>query len=209
MSIFWNKILNLIWPEKCLGCQVESGDIQQGFCAECRKELILWHNLGGSDWHIFQYQGPIQKALCDYKYQKKKSYGLKFAQLAYRFITAQPFPEFDLIMPVPLHWRKEFNRGFNQVTLMGLYLGKMCQKPLVVRNLIKKINTPSQTQLNEPERKKNVTGSFSVRRPHQVANQRILLLDDVYTTGATTAEATRALRQAGAKKVIILTIAKT
>lgn len=116
---------------------------------------------------------------------------------------------FDIIIPIPLHWKKEFIRGFNQSALIGNYLSKRLNKDLILSVLIKSKNTVSQTKLSEKERKENIKGSYKIRNSHIIKDKTVLLIDDVYTTGATTEEAKKILLQSGAKKVIILTLAKT
>jgi ComF family protein len=117
--------------------------------------------------------------------------------------------EFDLIIPVPLHWKKEFLRGFNQSALIGNYISKKLGKKMYQNILIKSKNTKSQTELNEKERKENVKNSFKIKRNDLIKDKSILLIDDVYTTGATTEECKKILINGGAKKVIIITLAKS
>jgi len=117
--------------------------------------------------------------------------------------------EFDLIIPVPLHWKKEFIRGFNQSALIGNYISRKLNKKMVQNVLVKSKNTVSQTELSAEERKENVKGSFKVKNCDIIKNKIILLIDDVYTTGATLEECKKILLKRGAKKVIILTVAKS
>ncbi|MCM8818195.1 MAG: hypothetical protein NC915_01770 [Candidatus Omnitrophica bacterium] len=116
--------------------------------------------------------------------------------------------KFDLIIPVPLYWKKEFIRGFNQSALIGNYLSKKLNKKMYQNILIKSKNTISQTELSENERKENVKGSFKLKNSGIIKDKIILLIDDVYTTGATTEECKKVLLKNGCKKVIITTLAK-
>ena len=204
------NFLHRIWPERCMGCDSGKNSVFYGFCQECWERIIFIENSENSNcWSFAKYEGPVRKAICDFKYLGRKSYGKKFGKILHDFIKKNNFPEFDLIIPIPLHWKKEFIRGFNQSAIVSVYLGKLLKKPVMLGNLIKIKNTVSQTQLSESERKENVKGVFKIKRPSLIKGKRILLIDDVKTTGATTEEARKILRKKGAKKVIILTIASS
>ncbi|MBI3017666.1 MAG: ComF family protein, partial [Deltaproteobacteria bacterium] len=115
----------------------------------------------------------------------------------------------DVIIPVPLHFKKLQERKYNQSVLLGRELAKAVQIPLYVDVLKKRVPTPSQTELSQSERQKNVFNTFSVDQENKVINKHVLLLDDVYTTGATSAECEKLLLQAGAQKVSIVTLARS
>lgn len=117
-------------------------------------------------------------------------------------------PEYDLIVPVPLHRRRLFWRGFNQSALLAAVLTRKLRCPLEVSALIRVRATPSQTAQDVDSRRRNVHNAFAVRYPERVANQRILLVDDVLTTGATANECARVLRQSGAAAVDVMAIAR-
>ena len=204
------SFFNSIFHEKCMGCDSESRPEFYGFCEDCWRRIIFIENCGkNNNWSFAKYEGPIKKAICDFKYLGKKSYGKNFGKLLCEFIKRNDFPDFDLIIPIPLHWKKEFSRGFNQSAIISVYLGKFLKKPVMLGNLVKIKNTVSQTQLSESERKENVKGSFKVKKQSLIKGKNILLVDDVKTTGATTEEAKRVLKKNGAKKVIILTVASS
>lgn len=208
MSI--NKILNFLWPQHCIGCKRPSSLNRYGFCKECEKSIILVENLPDTEnFHIFKYDGPVREAIHRFKYERKKYYGKKFALLLYDFIRDNKIEEFDIIIPVPLHWKKEFIRGFNQCAVIAFYLSKLVKKRYVSGVLVKSRNTPSQTGMGKKERVENIRESFTVKRPHFIQKKKILLLDDVFTSGATTGEIKKILLKNGAEKVIILTIART
>lgn len=114
----------------------------------------------------------------------------------------------DVIIPVPLHWTRLWRRGFNQSALLASEVATRLARPLDVRSLVRSRATPSQTARDGKERLLNVRGAFGVRRPGRVAGRRILLVDDVMTTGATANECARALISAGAARVDVLTLAR-
>jgi ComF family protein len=119
---------------------------------------------------------------------------------------------YDVIVPMPLHWRKRWQRGFNQAELLAREIGRRTKTP--VKNVLRRVrNTASQAGLTSSKRRKNVSGAFQTsRRPKTgvaLQGSRVLLIDDVMTTGATAASCARALKRAGASQVTLLTLART
>jgi ComF family protein len=111
-------------------------------------------------------------------------------------------------MPVPLHTRRLRERGFNQSLLLARQVSRKRSIPLNFTALWRSRQTQPQTQLSGPERQKNVRGAFEVRNAEAVAGKRVLLIDDVFTTGATVQECAKALLDAGAERVDVLTLAR-
>lgn len=114
----------------------------------------------------------------------------------------------DIILPVPLHPKRLRWRGFNQALVLARVIGRRWQIPVDPFILVRSRETPPQTQLSEKERRKNVRGAFSLNSRKTVKGRIILLVDDVYTSGATVNECSRVLRRAGAKEVYVLTLAR-
>jgi ComF family protein len=119
-----------------------------------------------------------------------------------------PFADFELILSVPLHPRRLRQRGFNQSLLLARRVNRMHSIPLDFTALQRTRHTEPQTQLSGPERRENIRGAFEVRRPEGIVEKHILLIDDVFTTGATVQECSRVLLKAGAKRVDVLTLAR-
>ncbi len=115
---------------------------------------------------------------------------------------------YDVVMPVPLHRARLRWRGFNQAALLGVALARRLRCPLDATTLTRTQPTPPQTARDRAERARNVRGAFAVRRPARVAGLRVLLVDDVMTTGATVDECARVLRAAGARRIDVLTLAR-
>ncbi len=114
---------------------------------------------------------------------------------------------FDCIVPMPVHWRKLLIRGFNQSRLLAAEVSRRTGLPLAAI-LRRRRHTQAQTGLSRSQRRANVAGVFFVPRNADVRNRRILLLDDVFTTGATVNAAAAALKRAGAVRVSVLTLAR-
>lgn len=115
----------------------------------------------------------------------------------------------DLIVPVPLHRQRLRWRGFNQSVVLAREVGRAWRLPVDPFVLVRSRETPPQTQLHEDERRKNVRRAFAVSPARPVGGKTVLLIDDVYTSGATVNECARALMRAGAKEVSVLTLART
>ncbi len=114
----------------------------------------------------------------------------------------------DLVIPVPLHRRRLWWRGFNQAALLGAEVARRLERPLDLGTLVRSRATVSQTGRNRDERRRNIRGAFAVKRPRRVADRRILLVDDVMTTGATADECARVMLSAGASRVEVFTLAR-
>jgi ComF family protein len=116
---------------------------------------------------------------------------------------------FDAILPVPIHPKRLRWRGFNQAVILGREVGRQWQVPVDPFVLLRSRETSVQTELTEEERRQNVRRAFSVHPEKSIKGKNFLLVDDVYTSGATVNECSRTLLHAGAKKVYVLTLART
>lgn len=154
------------------------------------------------------------------KYQKIKTAAVPLGEILSRYIenclpaeASAQAGKLEIknyfIVPVPLHWHRERERGFNQVNLIAEQLSRKTGWP-VLKNVLKRIrNTPSQVELKEKKKREmNVRGCFAVENPEFLAGKNIIILDDVSTSGATMREAIKTVRKSGAKKIIGLVVAK-
>ncbi len=110
--------------------------------------------------------------------------------------------DIDIIIYIPTHKRKEALRGYNQAELLAVYISKNLEKPLLRQNLIKTKCTKEQSHSNKIDRIINLKGSFQIKDPSEIEGKRILLVDDIITTGVTMDECSRVLINNGAKEVI-------
>ncbi len=149
------------------------------------------------------YEGTLRKLIHLLKYSGMRSLALPLGDF---LAAAMPRDRvFDAVVPVPLHWRRWWQRGFNQSELLGKVIARRRGIPLL-KVLRRGAATRSQAGLSNAQRRENVAGAFRARR--RVAGLRILLVDDVMTTGATAAACARALNKAGARSVSVLTLAR-
>lgn len=230
--------LDILFPPLCHGCKAflaDAGELH--LCPRCLAESPLiasphctvcglpFLTEGGID-HIcggcgdeptpfaaaraaVLFTGPVRELIHRYKYGKKVRHSRPLALLA-----ARQLGEFaaagaaDLLIPVPLHVRRLRQRGFNQAVLLGEILAKKWRLPLCRDNLRRIRWTEPQINLTAAARRENVRGAFAVSDPGAVRGRRIILVDDVYTTGSTVAECARSLNRAGAEAVFVVTVAR-
>jgi ComF family protein len=174
---------------------------EHDLCTVCRESMVNFD----AAYSFGSYEGPLRKLIHLFKYGKVESLAFPFSRLLLR---AMPIDQrFDVVIAMPVHWRKRWERGFNQAELLAKPVAKRCRLKLS-NQLRRKRYTKAQAGLTEAQRRENLKGSFCVRRAHQIAGKRILLIDDVFTTGATLRSAAEVLKAAGASHVTALTLAR-
>ena len=155
------------------------------------------------------YEGPLIRAILLLKFEQIEPLGKWFAERLAELVQSEPqMMAADVIVPVPLHRQRERERGYNQATLLSKPLAKSLRLPHKALLLMRTRARPDKRSLSLEERWESVRAAFATRPGSQVDNLRVLLVDDVMTTGATLDACARALREAGAKSVIGLTVAR-
>ena len=210
---------DLLFPEDvlCMCCDRALGrDDKGGVCSSCRRTLERLaarqearealekaSNPDGVDYihSAYVYEGPARQLVRRLKYESVRSAA---AVLAEKMVYL-PSGEEEIIVPVPTDKGRERARGFNQSALLAGHIGKALGMQ-VVHALVRVEHRPPQTGLPARERRKNLIGCMAA--DERIAGRRVLLIDDVYTTGSTIAEAARALHEAGAKGVGVFTAAR-
>jgi ComF family protein len=155
---------------------------------------------------IGYFEGSLREAVHQFKYRPCRALGRPLGQ--WMADTIRLTAEIDVVMPVPLHVKRLRQRGFNQALLLADCISKKHRIPLSCDNLLRVKPTLPQVELNEKERIKNVAGAFALRQTGFVLEKRVLLIDDVFTTGATMNECSVVLKDAGATQVTALTLAR-
>jgi ComF family protein len=153
------------------------------------------------------FEGPLREAIHVYKYRPVKSLGKPLA--AWMAEQVRMTAHLDLAVPVPLHRKRLRHRGFNQALILAHGISQRFSVPLLFDNLMRLRSTRPQVELSSHERMENVKGAFGLVRPSEVREKRVLLIDDVFTTGATMNECARVLKEAGAASVTVQTLART
>lgn len=146
-----------------------------------------------------------------FKYGNKTVLRHHFADLISSFIKTYhvDLTPIDLIVPIPLHPARLRERGFNQAQLIAQILSERFHIPQSINNLTRIRNTGSQSVLSPKERWTNIQGAFTIKYSCVINKKNVLIIDDLYTTGATSSEAARILKEAGAREVTALTLATT
>ncbi|MGH7865403.1 MAG: double zinc ribbon domain-containing protein [Candidatus Binataceae bacterium] len=151
--------------------------------------------------------GTLASVIRRHKYAFDQSLGRALAEYLGDTLALDA-QDYDVIVPVPLHRRRLLERGFNQAALLAAEVARRLDRPLDVRSLRRVRATSAQTARDLEERRRNVRGAFAVPDPARIQAMRVLLVDDVMTTGATVEECARALLRAGAKSVDVFTLAR-
>ena len=173
-------------------------------CGICRRGAFDFEQARSFGW----YDGVLRDLIQRFKYSGFRPLARPLANYLRDALGRMDATSFDLILPVPLHRSRERRRGFNQAALLAARMSRLCGIPLGSKDCVRVRDTPPQTGLRGAERRRNVAGAFAVPRPERVRGRRLLLIDDVMTTGATANACAGALKTAGAAGVWVLTLGR-
>lgn len=199
-----------IQPPLCDRCGSPFGSFPGGdppfFCFPCRRRPPRFERCRS----LGRYHGTLRKLLHLFKFEGRREIGPMLGGLLAACVRMQlPQREWDAVVPVPLHRSRRRRRGFNPAGVLARAAARRLGLR-VVPGLLRRVRaTPPQTGLPRRQRLRNVRGAFRVRRPGAVRGLRILLVDDVVTTGATAGECVRVLLRAGARRVDLVTAARS
>ena len=202
----WTHV-RFIKPPFCERCGLPfDGDLTTSFeCTNCR-EMALRFSAARS---AVVARGPVLEIIHRYKYQRALWFEPFLAGLLLReTVPALRGQDWDLIVPVPLHPLKQREREFNQAERLAVHLGDATSIPVNKRLLRRVVFTSTQTRLTRPQRAANMRGAFAMRDGAELDGERVILVDDVFTTGATTSACAQALLVAGAGDVCVWTVAR-
>ena len=197
----------------CVAC---GGEIQTStniyLCPKCMEKLPVMTEEQTTHFSPFFYEEPIRSMILGLKYNSNGFVAKALAPYLAAVYLQRIKPTLDrppLIVPVPLHRSRQNERGYNQSDVLAHEVANYLDLPVATDILTRTRKTIIQKQMDAETRAKNMHGAFAVPpvQAHRIQNQNILLLDDVYTTGATTYECAAVLRENGARNVIVLTIA--
>lgn len=214
------KILDLIYPPVCGICGKLAS---KSLCDKCKCKLEKEYNYQIDDYkedlnknfiehsYFFKYETLIRDQILALKFKEKPyiyktiTYFLKNMQKS--FVNLK---KYDIIIIIPISKQRKKDRGYNQSVLIGKEISKIIDVPISKKILFKTKNTVPQSSLNKEQRKENAKGAYKVCNAKQIHNKRILIIDDIYTTGNTVNECARILIQKGCQRnnIGILTIAK-
>ncbi len=225
LQSLWSALLDLIYPPRCVGCQrpgpwlcadclaaiepvpepvcrlcgdmVLAGDL----CPACRRHPLRIDGIRSVGLH----RGPLREAVHGLKYKRQRHLAPVLAGLMAKRLQVAPLPA-DVLVPVPLHPDRQRQRGYNQAVLLAAALAGPAV-PILAGSLVRTRPTGTQTHLGRDERMANMSGAFTCRNG-DLAGKRVLLIDDVCTTGATLEACALACRQAGTLSVWGLTLSR-
>lgn len=214
MRIF-DEVLSFFYPRRCILCRRpldrEEIDICPTCCSEIPKAPMRTDGLDGIDgWTaLWAYDGAVRESILRYKFDKRRSYGKHFGSLLAKKVEEDFGDNFDVIVYVPVSLLRNIKRGYDQVQVLAKPMAK--HFGLKLHKVLRKSrrNATQSTLESLEEREKNVQGVYRAIAPHLVSGKRVLLLDDIITTGSTVKECARVLRAAGANKVLCAAIAVT
>lgn len=220
-----NEMLDFFLPRFCISCSKKLGNKENFVCPQCFSKLELaseirlkeeFHRKFRNDKYIsdfysafvFHEKSAIQKLIHSLKYEQNYHVGIflgiKTGQILHNLIRQW---NADLIVPIPLHQLRKAERGFNQSKEISKGLSKELRIKNNTRILKRNRFTQTQTKFTLIERKANIAGAFTLRNNKKIIGKRIILVDDVITTGATTTECAKLLIENGAEKVYALSVA--
>ncbi|MBM7582620.1 ComF family protein [Caldicoprobacter guelmensis] len=193
--------LPVIVPPVCPKCGRPV--VEEGICNDCA--YVLYHFEQAVS--VLHYTPEIKQLIHRFKYG-----GVSYLSRTLGWWMVQAFEQrcnwnVDVIVPVPLHSRRQRQRGFNQSALLARELGRYIGVTVNEDVLVRKKYTSPQAGLSKFQRMQNLQGAFEVKAPEAVRDKSVLLIDDVFTTGSTVDECSRVLLEAGARKVYVFTLA--
>ena len=205
----WHAFENALMPLRCVFCGVRTCERERYICNGCNEDLGSVESPPPSPPLEFEvtplaFEFPLDEAIKAFKFRRRLYYGPALAQILCDACEALP-DDIDAVLPVPLHWRRRWFRGFNQAREIGAPVARKLGVP-IVREVRKRRATPHQSELKYHQRVRNLRAAFVVRGA--LRYHHVLIVDDVITTGATARELARVLLAAGVAKVSALAIAR-
>jgi len=231
-----NAFMDILFPPLCPLCASAILERNDGLCRACGERFALrlireplclicgapFRNASGGGHacgsciktppsfirarSLYAYEGEVRKAVHELKYRWGAMLGPALGRVMAHAVTRMEFTA-DMVVPVPLHKNKIKKRGFNQSVILARHLARALSWKLDITNLVRSRPTLSQVGLASGQRRKNVAGAFDVKDAELFRYRSVLLVDDVFTTGATVGECSRVLKKAGAR-VAVVTLAR-
>jgi len=232
VSHLYSSLIGFVFPPQCVVCERLHENNNYFICQHCQHSLVKFNasvcpkcrarmDFGENRCLVCQTRSPISKVVAvgefddlfrplihAYKYHGIVPIGNFLGDLlSGQFHEFDNAESYDLIIPIPLHHSRERKRGFNQSLIIANRLGHNLRIDCHPDKLLRIKKTRTQTGLSRPERLKNIRDAFALSGEFRFDGLRIILVDDVTTTGATAVEAAKILKQAGAKKIVLGVIA--
>lgn len=208
------EIFRILFPDKCLLCGAVLDKGEFDLCGQCREHTPEYTFTGralpgiGAMTAVWYYEGAVRDSILGFKFRGKRSRADGYGRaLAMRVLRDLPGPE--VVVAVPISAKRLKERGYDQAELLARAVAKELGCPYVSALRKHKDNAANSSLETADERRANVRGVYRVEEPGSIAGKRVLLIDDIVTTGATACECARQLRHAGAADVVFGAIAAT
>ncbi|MBR5637719.1 MAG: ComF family protein [Pseudobutyrivibrio sp.] len=228
------RMLGILYPKRCVACDKVLLKIEKeiGFCRECAGKIklvgpVACMKCGGpllddrkefcnncaqapkaftQGKAIYQYTGNMKNAMYRFKYGNRRCYGRTFAEHALHYYGGWiKSKNIEVIVPVPMYEKKEKKRGYNQATVLAKALSDMTGIPVADKIVRREKETEAMKQLNALKRKKNLLNAFSLQK-NVVQFKKVLIVDDIYTTGTTMDEVAKVLKAGGVDEVFGISV---
>lgn len=200
------KLLNYIKEPRCKKCSKSIENEEEELCYDCSKNQFQYVQ----GFALWEYDKRMQKSIASFKYKGKREYVSFYAEellLGYEEKIRKIAP--DILVPIPIHYGKLQQRGFNQAELIAKAIAKKLEMPMWNHFLIRSKATKPQKGLNDKDRVKNLEDAFNISKKHKKSENsinKVLLIDDIYTTGSTIETCTRVLMKYGVKEVYFISL---
>lgn len=211
--MIFSRLVKLLFPPKCVLCRSLLAKEETDFCAqclqtapECEKSRFRFSFLAG--WTaVWYYKDKVRGSILRYKFYGKRHYAPAYGRRLAMKLQQEGMDTFDILTFVPIATLRKLTRGYDQVELLAEAVG--AELGITPYRTLRKIrNTPPQSGIKDPARRRaNVLGAYTALSSQQLQGKKILLLDDIITTGATASECARVLLTAGAKEVYCAALA--
>lgn len=221
-----DALLSVLLPPHCPACGVLLAQNEYFLCTECRFKAPLtrfWREAANPMTQRFEGLLPVERAsafmwfiegsvwqrlIHNFKYHDCWFYATRFGEwYGGELADSGLYDDVDLVVPIPLHWCKRIKRRYNQSEYLADGIAKALGVKVDRRSVVRTVNNPSQTRNHAHERWDNVEGIFGVRRPEALKGKHILLVDDVFTTGATIISCGTAIIKALGEENVRLSVA--
>ncbi len=219
------EIISLFFPHLCAGCEEPINGHHQQICLKCRFQIpktgfdqfsdnpvekLLWGKapiVAATSWFYFKKDSSLQNAIHALKYHGNQRVGVELGEWMAEGLKLSPrFPTPDFLIPVPLHPKKERQRGYNQSVALAKGISKVTGVPVLTGNLVRLVHTKSQTKKGHYERFENMNTSFDVKEAEALRGKKVWLIDDVVTTGSTLAECASSLHSVPDIEIFAVTV---
>lgn len=216
LIFLWENTKEILYPQTCIICGRKEKEYVCKKCEKILKNKLLYkidnykNKYFSKHIYVFKYEGIIRSKIIDFKFNGKSYLAENFAKIILKNEKiCRFFESYDIIIPVPIHNKRKAQRGYNQSELIAKQICKINNKINIQNDiLIKEKNNVAQSSLNKEQRIQNAKNVYKIINKEKILNKKIIIIDDIYTTGSTVNECSKILIKNGAIDVLVLTIAK-